>query len=88
MSTKLKSIRFPNTVVSVLDDYSKKNYGISFSKYIVHLAIDKVEEINSTSISLQDIFEESENDIVSGNALILKDEESVKSYLNSLKEDE
>ena len=45
MDTTLKGIRFPKNVVEILDIYAKQSFGMNFSKYIVHLAVQKCSEI-------------------------------------------
>jgi len=53
MDTELKSIRFPKLVVEKLDNYSKKNFGIPFSRFIVHIALEKIDAIKKDELELQ-----------------------------------
>lgn len=45
MDTTLKGIRFPKNVVEILDSYARDRFGMTFSKYMVHLAVQKCSEI-------------------------------------------
>ncbi len=45
MDTALKGIRFPKPVIMILDTYARDHFGMTFSKYIVHLAIQKCSEL-------------------------------------------
>ena len=86
MNTQLKSIRFPKKVVETLDEYSKIRYGTSFSKLIVHMAIEKVDEINKEHISnLVNDYQEIENAIENGEAKTYDTEEDVQDLLDSWK---
>jgi hypothetical protein len=91
-STELKSIRFPKAVVEILDSYSRKEFGLPFSKFILHMAVEKVDEIKKEKYSIPlDLLQlitsyyEVEKQIKEGSAKPLRTKKEISNLLDSWK---
>jgi len=92
MKTTLKSIRFPKVLVDTLEEYSETNFGMSFSKYMIHLSMEKVAEIKKGEQAsvLQDMIRsylDIESQIENGEITPLSTESEVQELLDSWKSD-
>ena len=91
VATQLKSIRFPKIVINDLDKYAREEFGIPFSRYIVFLATDKLNEIKKTKtsipISLISSYLEAEVQLKNGVAEPLQTDEEIKKLLEDWKQD-